>query len=75
MLGISREASLLIELTGRRYAAPWTPEDWCILWAILRYTRQTLIDGDKRDAEVMLSRVAGSLATPRDPQPSGTPGP
>jgi hypothetical protein len=48
----------MIELTGRKYAASWTVEDYDV-WA-LRYRtdpRCIVIDGDKRDADIMLAAM------------------
>jgi hypothetical protein len=51
----------MIELTNRKYADPWTPEDAAIAWRnILRHGRQAVfftmpMESDKRDAETMLN--------------------
>ena len=50
----------MIELTGRRYAAPWTAEDRAILLGI----PWLMIETDKRDAETMLQ---GRLEDPTGP--------
>ena len=57
----------MIELTGRKYAAPWTVEDAMILYPLWRQRPWSALDGDKRDADIML---AAMKEKPRDNDPA-----
>ena len=63
----------MIELTGRKYAAPWTVEDGEVFIHLLRRRpmrmrpRMMALIGDKADADIML---AAMKEKPRDNDPA-----
>ncbi len=61
----------MIETTGRTYAKPWTPDDLWICYGRQRFRLPFLImlEGDKRDADLMYALTAGGRS-PKAPAPS-----
>jgi hypothetical protein len=67
----------MIETTGRTYAKPWTLDDLWICYGRQRFRLPFLImlEGDKRDADLMLALTA-EAPSPTVPAPTeGSPAP